>query len=53
MIHAAKVAKVGRSYPRAVAPQRAPVRRLSRRSKITGALIAGISALGLIGWLLR
>ena len=53
MTETSKVARVGRSYPRPVAAQSAPVRRNSRRGKIAGALIAAVSALSVIGWLTR
>jgi hypothetical protein len=49
-----KFARIGRTYPRptgAVATP-APIRRMPRRYRITGALIVFFSALGLLGWYL-
>jgi len=49
-----KFARIGRTYPRPVGAVAtpAPVRRLPRRYRITGALIVFFSALGLLGWYL-
>lgn len=46
-------ARIGRSYPRPLPAGGKPAKRgLPRRYRVTGALIAVLSALGLIGWLL-
>ena len=45
-------ARIGRSYPRPLNTTEAPRSRNLRRYRVTGALIALLSALGLIGWLL-
>jgi hypothetical protein len=46
-------ARVGRSYPRPSAAEAAPQSARSLRPyRVAGALIAFLSALGLIGWLL-
>jgi hypothetical protein len=49
-----KFARIGRTYPRldpdVDEPRRAP--RIPRRYRITGGLIAVLSALGLLGWFL-
>jgi hypothetical protein len=45
-------ARIGRSYPRPLGTTEAPRSRNLRRYRVTGALIAVLSALGLIGWLL-
>ena len=49
-----KFARIGRSYPRPMVDARspAPVRRIPRRYRLTGALIVVLSALGVLGWLL-
>jgi hypothetical protein len=49
-----KFARIGRSYPRPLGETRspAPVRRISRRYRMTGAVIVVLSALGVLGWLL-
>ena len=46
-----RFARIGRSYPRPTAESKQPPMRSSRRYRV-GALIAVLSALGLIGWLL-
>ena len=46
-------ARIGRTYPRPLPARDEPAKpRLPRRYRVTGALIAVLSALGLIGWLL-
>lgn len=49
----ASVARVGRTYPRTT-PETQPAlpRRLPRRYRVMAGLLALMSALGLIGWLL-
>jgi hypothetical protein len=49
-----KFARIGRSYPRPMVEARspAPVGRIPRRYRLTGALIVVLSALGVLGWLL-
>ncbi|HUQ76213.1 MAG TPA: hypothetical protein VM183_15920 [Burkholderiales bacterium] len=48
-----KFARIGRTYPRPIPESKPPSGgRIARRYRITGALIAVLSALGLIGWLL-
>jgi hypothetical protein len=48
------VARIGRSYPRLQPETEADVhpRRLARRYRIMAGLLALMSALGLVGWLL-
>ena len=48
----AAVARIGRRYPRAQAPEPAARPRPRRRYRVMAGLIAVFSALGLIGWLL-
>jgi hypothetical protein len=52
--HKSNVARIGRSYPRATAPDPAAARPpgLRRRYQVMAGLVAVLSALGLIGWLL-
>ena len=49
-----KYARIGRTYPRPLGEARspAPMPRIPRRYRLTGALIVVLSALGLLGWLL-
>ena len=49
-----KYARIGRTYPRPVGEARsaAPAQRIPRRYRLTAALIAVLSALGFVGWLL-
>jgi hypothetical protein len=49
-----RFARIGRSYPRfdATVTERSPASRSYRRYRITGALVALLSAAGLIGWFL-
>lgn len=49
-----KFARIGRTYPRPIPESQmpAPVRRLPRRYRLTGALVVVFSALGLLGWFL-
>ena len=46
-----RFARIGRSYPRPAPESQQPPMRSTRRYRV-GALIALLSALGLIGWLL-
>jgi len=52
---ASRFARIGRSYPR-LRPEAVPVgnspARSYRRYRVTGAVVAALSALGLIGWFL-
>ena len=49
-----KYARIGRTYPRPMGTvdTPAPMRRIPRRYRVTGALIVFFSALGLLGWYL-
>ena len=47
-----RFARIGRSYPRPIPEQKQSPLPSVRRYRVTGVLIAVLSALGLIGWLL-
>ena len=47
-----RFARIGRTYPRPAPQAQEAEPRSMRRYRVTGALIAVLSALGLIGWLL-
>jgi len=47
-----RFARIGRRYPRLVTTETQTPARSLRRYRVTGAVIAVLSALGFIGWLL-
>ena len=55
-LRTSRFARIGRSYPRlrpeAAPADGSPAGRSDRRYRVTGAVVAALSALGVIGWFL-